>query len=205
VLHYGEYEASAELTSLLAHIGSLDFALILEELCKKRNIIKKDDRNLMISALGRIGNPAAIEPLVGLLQDKDNAIRIGAALSLEQLGWFRSKTSSTHLHKILQKGWYFGDLTRINPLLDIMVDPGLPAEAKKTRIETLIQAYYSLQAGQYQICTCGYPNLRELLDYKEISFEYEDYAERREVYYCPNCMKLLYKPIAGPKVVMEIE
>ena len=113
MLHYGDFEANAELTSLLAHIGSLDFAVILEELSKKPQTLQKDNRNLMINALGRIGNPAAIAPLVGLLQNKDNAIRISAALSLEQLGWFQSEISKKHLHKILQKGWYFGDLIRI--------------------------------------------------------------------------------------------
>lgn len=205
VIHYGEFEVNTELISALAHIGSLDFAVILEELGKKPKSLQKDHRNLMISALGRIGNQAAIEPLVGLLHDKDNAIRIGAALSLEQLGWFQSKTSKNHLHNILQKGWSFGDLTRINPLLDVMADPGLSVESKKSRIKTLMQAYYSVQAGQYKTCSCGYPNLTDLLDYKEISFEYEDYAERREVYYCPNCMVLLYKPIPDSKVVKVIE
>ena len=92
MLHYGDFEANAELTSLLAHIGSLDFAVVLEELSKKPQTLQKDNRNLMINALGRIGNPAAIAPLVGSSKDKDNAIRISAALSLEQLGWFRCET-----------------------------------------------------------------------------------------------------------------
>ena len=86
-----------------------------------------------------------------------------------------------------------------------MADPGLSSEEKKSGIDALLQAYYSLQAGQYQTCTCGYPNLSELHDYKEISFEYEDYAERRKVFYCPNCMALLFKPIPDSKVVKVIE
>ncbi|NTW43550.1 MAG: HEAT repeat domain-containing protein, partial [Anaerolineaceae bacterium] len=167
-------------------------------------LVNEDVEETVVEALVRLCAPA-IEPLVDLLHDKDNAIRISAALSLEQLGWFQSKISSKHLHNILQRGWYFGDLTRINPLLDVMSDPGLSAESKKSGLNTLMQSYYSVETGQFKTCSCGYPNLTDLLDYKEISFEYEDYAERREVYYCPNCMALLYKPIAGPKVVMVIE
>ena len=99
-------------------------------------------RSRVAMALGEIGNPRAVEPLVAALKDGDKEVRRGAISALDNLGWFpdNAKTAlCTGLSKVKMRwrllqgsgprtmaSWYCQGLAEGQVVAGEASDPGLP-------------------------------------------------------------------------------
>jgi hypothetical protein len=210
VLEHGNFEVTEDLLQTLTQLAPLAFDSYLTEVSKPEQLYQGENKNRkwMIQLLGRIGDKRAISPLKDLLKDDNRDIREAACDALLALGWNHSDPVSFHLVKAIQHSLTFGDLTRIDPLLQILANKNYSPEIRKMQMDALVGEYYPTIGEKYDLCKCGYPKgyplMTELLDYRIISFEYEEYANHEKIYTCPNCMKVQHYPHKGPKVLEEI-
>lgn len=210
VLEHGNFEVTEELLQTLTHLAPLTFDRYLKEVSKPEQLYQTENKNRkwMIQLLGRIGDEQAISPLKDLLKNDDRDIRESACDALLTLGWKHNDPVSNHLFKAIQHSLTFGDLTRIDQFLRLIANKKNSPETRKLQMDALVAEYYPTFVGKYESCECGYPNgyplMTELLDYRIITYEYEEYANHEKIYTCPNCMKVQHYPYKGPNVLLEI-